>query len=134
MPGRGRGGEAGRRPTESREDLPGRVRARLYDVVLNGNELGSGSIRIHRPDVQERVLERIGLTPAEAQEKFGFLIDAFRFGAPPHGGIGMGLDRIVMLMGDPPALPHPAALPCPSAPQPACCGSSPPCILSDRKT
>jgi aspartyl-tRNA synthetase len=79
---------------------PGRVRARLYDVVLNGNELGSGSVRIHRPDVQERVLRRIGLTHEQAHEKFGFLIDAFRFGAPPHGGIGMGLDRIVMLMAD----------------------------------
>jgi aspartyl-tRNA synthetase len=90
---------------------PGRVRARLYDVVLNGNELGSGSIRIHRPDVQERVLERIGLSPAEAQEKFGFLIDAFRFGAPPHGGIGMGLDRIVMLMADRPSLRDTIAFP-----------------------
>jgi len=90
---------------------PGRVRARLYDVVLNGNELGSGSIRIHRPDVQERVLERIGLSPAEAKEKFGFLIDAFRFGAPPHGGIGMGLDRIVMLMADRPSLRDTIAFP-----------------------
>ncbi len=90
---------------------PGRVRARLYDVVLNGNELGSGSIRIHRPDVQERVLGRIGLSAAEAQEKFGFLIDAFRFGAPPHGGIGMGLDRIVMLMADRPSLRDTIAFP-----------------------
>lgn len=90
---------------------PGRVRARLYDVVLNGNELGSGSIRIHRPDVQERVLEKIGVTRAEAQEKFGFLIDAFRFGAPPHGGIGMGLDRIVMLMADRPSLRDTIAFP-----------------------
>jgi len=90
---------------------PGAVRARLYDVVLNGNELGSGSIRIHRPDVQERVLQRIGLTKDEAQEKFGFLIDAFRFGAPPHGGIGMGLDRIVMLMADRPSLRDTIAFP-----------------------
>ncbi len=90
---------------------PGRVRARLYDVVLNGNELGSGSVRIHRADVQERVLERIGVSPAQAREKFGFLIDAFRFGAPPHGGIGMGLDRIVMLMADRPSLRDTIAFP-----------------------
>jgi len=90
---------------------PGRVRARLYDVVLNGNELGSGSIRIHRPDVQERVLERIGVSAEEAQEKFGFLIDAFRYGAPPHGGIGMGLDRILMLMADRPSLRDTIAFP-----------------------
>jgi aspartyl-tRNA synthetase len=90
---------------------PGRVRARLYDVVLNGNELGSGSIRIHRPDVQERVLARIGVSAEEAQEKFGFLIDAFRFGAPPHGGIGMGLDRILMLMADRPSLRDTIAFP-----------------------
>jgi aspartyl-tRNA synthetase len=90
---------------------PGRVRARLYDVVLNGNELGSGSVRIHRADVQERVLERIGVSKAEAEEKFGFLIDAFRYGAPPHGGIGMGLDRIVMLMADRPSLRDTIAFP-----------------------
>jgi len=68
-------------------------------VVLNGNELGSGSIRIHRPDIQERVMKVVGLTETEAHEKFGFLIDAYRYASPPHGGIGIGIDRIIMLLG-----------------------------------
>ncbi|MFI5120479.1 MAG: aspartate--tRNA ligase [Thermoanaerobaculia bacterium] len=80
------------------ESDPGRVKARAYDVVLNGMELGGGSIRIHRPDVQSRVFERLGIGPEEARAKFGFLLDAFRFGAPPHGGIALGLDRILMIL------------------------------------
>jgi len=80
------------------ESDPARVRAELYDLVLNGNELGSGSVRIHRPELQERVMAVIGLTREQAYEKFGFLLDAFRFGAPPHGGIAIGLDRVVMLV------------------------------------
>jgi aspartyl-tRNA synthetase len=83
---------------EKLETDPGNVYAQLYDVVLNGNELGSGSIRIHRPDIQERVMKVVGFTAEEAREKFGFLIDAYRYASPPHGGIGMGLDRIVMLL------------------------------------
>ena len=79
---------------------PGRVRGRLYDVVLNGNELGSGGVRIHRADIQERMFRRVGLRPEEAEEKFGFLLEAFRYGAPPHGGIGIGFDRIVMLLAE----------------------------------
>jgi aspartyl-tRNA synthetase len=80
------------------ENDPGNVYAQLYDLVLNGNELGSGSIRIHRPDIQERVLKVCGFTHEQAHEKFGFLMDAYRYASPPHGGIGLGFDRIVMLM------------------------------------
>ncbi|MBA3783358.1 MAG: Asp-tRNA(Asn)/Glu-tRNA(Gln) amidotransferase GatCAB subunit C, partial [Nocardioides sp.] len=69
-----------------------------YDIVCNGNELGGGSIRIHREDVQKRVFAVMGLTDEEAQEKFGFLLDAFTFGAPPHGGIAVGMDRICALL------------------------------------
>nr|MDQ5871588.1 aspartate--tRNA ligase [Acidobacteriota bacterium] len=76
---------------------PGRVRARAYDVVMDGEELGSGSIRIHRADIQERVFRALGISEAEGRERFGFLLDALRYGAPPHGGIALGLDRICML-------------------------------------
>jgi len=81
------------------ESDPGKVDAQLYDLVLNGTELGSGSIRIHRTDIQERVMKVIGLSRAQAYEKFGFLLEAYRYASPPHGGIGLGFDRIVMLMG-----------------------------------
>jgi len=81
------------------ETDPGKVYAQLYDLVLNGNELGSGSVRIHRPDIQERVMKVIGLSREQAHEKFGFLLDAYRFASPPHAGIGIGLDRVIMLMG-----------------------------------
>ncbi|MBI5168518.1 MAG: aspartate--tRNA ligase [Candidatus Eisenbacteria bacterium] len=80
------------------ETDPGKVYAQLYDLVLSGNELGSGSVRIHRPDIQERVMKVIGLSHEEAYEKFGFLLDAYRYASPPHAGIGLGLDRIIMLM------------------------------------
>ncbi|KGN36105.1 aspartate--tRNA ligase [Knoellia subterranea] len=78
---------------------PGPALAYAYDMVLNGTELGGGSIRINRRDVQERVFKVMGLSQEESQEKFGFLLDAFQFGAPPHGGIAFGWDRIVMLLG-----------------------------------
>lgn len=83
---------------ETFDSDPGSALAYAYDIVCNGNELGGGSIRIHREDVQKRVFAVMGLTEAEAQEKFGFLLDAFKFGAPPHGGIAVGMDRICALL------------------------------------
>jgi len=78
--------------------IPETAKARAYDIVLNGFELGSGSIRIHQPELQRRIFQAIGLSEEEVREKFGFLIEAFRYGVPPHGGIAPGLDRIVMLL------------------------------------
>jgi aspartyl-tRNA synthetase len=77
---------------------PASVRARAYDLVVNGNELAGGSIRIHRADVQQRVFQALGLSEDETRAKFGFLLDAFRYGPPPHGGIAAGLDRLAMLL------------------------------------
>jgi aspartyl-tRNA synthetase len=80
------------------EQDPGSVKGDLYDLVLNGYELASGSIRIHDPELQKRIFNIVGFDPAEAERKFGFLVQAFKYGAPPHGGIAPGLDRLVMLM------------------------------------
>ena len=80
------------------EKDPGKVKADLYDIVLNGTELGSGSIRINDPELQERVMKVIGMTKEEAWRKFGFLLEAYEFGGPVHGGMGLGVDRLVASM------------------------------------
>lgn len=77
---------------------PGAVRAKAYDIVLNGTELGGGSVRIHQADIQSKMFQVLGFTPEKAQEQFGFLLDAFRYGVPPHAGLAYGLDRVAMLM------------------------------------
>ncbi|MDW5595573.1 aspartate--tRNA ligase [Conexibacter stalactiti] len=85
-------------PTGDLDGDPGKLESRAYDLVLDGSEIGGGSIRINTPEVQQKVLSLLGISADEAQSRFGFLIDAFRYGAPPHGGIAMGVDRIVTLL------------------------------------
>ena len=89
-------------PKDGHEDLletePQHVLAKAYDMVLNGWEMGGGSVRIHRADVQSKVFAALGIDADEAREKFGFLLDALQYGAPPHGGVAFGLDRMVTMM------------------------------------
>ncbi|MBI5836281.1 MAG: aspartate--tRNA ligase [Candidatus Eisenbacteria bacterium] len=107
------------------ETDPGAVRGQLYDLVCNGTELASGSIRIHRRDIQERVMKVVGLGMEEAMRKFGFLLEAFQYGAPPHGGIAPGVDRLIMLMAgrdsirDTIAFPKTTSMACPMDGSPA---------------
>ena len=83
---------------EKLESAPSEVKAKAYDIVLNGYELGGGSIRIHNNDVQEQMFKALGFTEEEVQAQFGFFTEALKFGTPPHGGIAYGLDRFVMLL------------------------------------
>jgi aspartyl-tRNA synthetase len=83
---------------DTMEENPGIVKGDLYDLVLNGYELASGSIRVHDPELQQRIFSIVGFPKEEAEERFGFMLKSFRYGAPPHGGIAPGLDRLVMLM------------------------------------
>ena len=99
------------------EDLPlldtdqGKARAQAYDLVINGVEAGGGSVRIHDPKLQQKMFELLGFTPERAQAQFGFLLEAFRYGTPPHAGCAFGLDRVVMLLTNSPSIRDVIAFP-----------------------
>jgi aspartyl-tRNA synthetase len=115
------------------EDSPGEALAWAYDLVCNGNEIGGGSIRIHRADVQQRVFRVLGIDEQEARDKFGFLLDAFAYGPPPHGGIAFGWDRIVMLLADAPSLREVIAFPKTGAGHDPLTGAPTPITPAQRK-
>jgi aspartyl-tRNA synthetase len=96
---------------EKLEIDPGGVKACAYDLVLNGTEIGGGSIRIHRPDIQRRVFKVLGLTEDQARTRFGFFLEALEYGTPPHGGIALGHDRIIALMAGEPSIREVIAFP-----------------------
>lgn len=93
------------------EAEPGKVRAKAYDLVINGYECGGGSIRIHNPDVQHRLFRVLGMSEEQARHRFGFLLDALKYGAPPHGGIALGLDRFAMMLSGTPNIRDVIAFP-----------------------
>ena len=93
------------------EEEPGTVQAKAYDLVLNGSEIGGGSIRIHDPKLQRRVFQLLKITDEEAQQRFGFFLEALEHGTPPHGGIALGLDRIVALLAGEPSIRDVIAFP-----------------------
>lgn len=115
------------------EESPGEALAWAYDIVCNGNEIGGGSIRIHQADVQERVFAMLGMTEEESQEKFGFLLDAFKFGPPPHGGIAIGWDRTCMLLAGAQSLREVIAFPKTGAGHDPLTGAPTPVTAQQRK-
>jgi aspartyl-tRNA synthetase len=114
-------------------EQPGTALARAYDVVLNGSELGGGSIRIHQSEMQQRVFDTIGLTRDEAQSKFGFLLEAFQYGPPPHGGIALGLDRLAAVLAGTDAIREVMAFPKASSGGDPLTGAPTPITAEQRK-
>jgi aspartyl-tRNA synthetase len=110
---------------------PGRVRAKAYDITLNGNELGGGSVRIFNPEIQSKMFEVLGFTKEQAEEQFGFLLSAFKYGVPPHGGMAPGIDRILMIILDEPNLREVQAFPTNSTGQDQMMGS--PSVLDSKQ-
>ncbi len=110
---------------------PGRVRAKAYDIVLNGNEIGGGSVRIHQNDIQEKMFAALGFTMEQAYEQFGFLLNAFKYGVPPHAGLAYGLDRLVMLMAKEDSIRDVIAFP--KVKDASCLMSEAPNIVDDKQ-